>query len=103
MRVVNIITLLLVIVGGLNWGLVGLFDFDLVTAILGNGSAETATSSGAARVVYILVAVRALSDQPSSGAFYNRSDCSVPLRRRTRQITKAAEPQRRHVESAEFG
>ena len=60
MRVVNIITLLLVIIGGLNWGLVGLFDFDLVTAILGNGSAETATSSGAARVVYILVAASAL-------------------------------------------
>ena len=60
MRTLNIITLLLVIIGGLNWGLVGLFDFDLVTAILGNGSAETATSSGAARVVYILVAIAAL-------------------------------------------
>lgn len=60
MRIVNIITLLLVIVGGLNWGLVGLFDFDLVTAILGNGAAETATSSAAARVVYVLVAVSAL-------------------------------------------
>jgi len=60
MRVVNVITLLLVIIGGLNWGLVGLFDFDLVTAILGNGSAETATSSSVARVVYILVAVSAI-------------------------------------------
>ena len=60
MRAVNIITLVLVIVGGINWGLVGLFDFDLVTAILGNGSAETATSSGIARVVYILVAISAL-------------------------------------------
>ena len=60
MRAINIITLILVIIGGLNWGLVGLFDFDLVTAILGNGSAETATSSSAARIVYILVAVSAL-------------------------------------------
>ncbi|MFC0242385.1 DUF378 domain-containing protein [Rhodopseudomonas telluris] len=60
MRIVNIITLLLVIVGGINWGLVGLFDFDLVTAILGNGAAEMATSSAAARIVYILVAVSAL-------------------------------------------
>jgi hypothetical protein len=60
MRVLNIITLLLVIIGGINWGLVGLFDFDLVTAILGNGSAETATSSGAARVIYILVALSAI-------------------------------------------
>jgi len=60
MRFLNVITLLFVIIGGLNWGLVGLFDFDLVTAILGNGSAETATSSTAARAVYILVAASAL-------------------------------------------
>ncbi|WBU31911.1 DUF378 domain-containing protein [Rhodopseudomonas palustris] len=60
MRVINILTLLLIIVGGLNWGLVGLFDFDLVSALLGNGSAETATSSTAARIVYILVAISAV-------------------------------------------
>jgi uncharacterized protein len=60
MRVLNVITLLLVIVGGMNWGLVGLFDFDLVSAILGNGSAETATSSAAARVICVLVALSAL-------------------------------------------
>jgi uncharacterized membrane protein YuzA (DUF378 family) len=60
MRALNLITLVLVIVGGLNWGLVGLLDFDLVSALLGNGSAETATSSMAARAVYILVALSAL-------------------------------------------
>ncbi|QLH71157.1 DUF378 domain-containing protein [Rhodopseudomonas palustris] len=60
MRVINILTLLLIIVGGLNWGLVGLFDFDLVSALLGNGSAETATSSTSARIVYILVAIAAV-------------------------------------------
>ena len=60
MRVINILTLLLIIVGGLNWGLVGLFDVDLVSALLGNGSAETATSSTAARIVYILVAIAAV-------------------------------------------
>jgi uncharacterized membrane protein YuzA (DUF378 family) len=60
MRVIDIITLALVIVGGLNWGLVGAFDFDLVSAILGNGSNETATSSSASRIVYILVALSAL-------------------------------------------
>ena len=48
MRVLNIITFILLVVGGLNWGLVGLFDFDLVTALLGNGAAETATSSALA-------------------------------------------------------
>ena len=60
MRIINALTLLLIIIGGLNWGLVGLFDFDLVTAILGNGANETATSSAAARIVYILVALSAL-------------------------------------------
>jgi len=60
MRALNAITLALIIIGGINWGLVGLFDFDLVTAIFGNGSAETATSSAAARVVYVLVAAAAL-------------------------------------------
>ncbi|MFZ5739684.1 hypothetical protein BJ123_111103 [Rhodopseudomonas thermotolerans] len=60
MRIINALTLLLVIIGGLNWGLVGLFDFDLVTALLGNGAEETATSSAAARIVYILVAISAV-------------------------------------------
>jgi uncharacterized membrane protein YuzA (DUF378 family) len=32
------VTLLLVIVGGVNWGLVGLYSFDLVAAIFGAGS-----------------------------------------------------------------
>lgn len=43
----------LVIIGGLNWGLVGLFDFNLVDSIFGAGSA-------ASKVVYIIVGVAAL-------------------------------------------
>jgi hypothetical protein len=39
MKVINLLTLVLVIVGGLNWGLVGLLNFDLVAAIFGAGSA----------------------------------------------------------------
>lgn len=53
MPVVNIITLILVIVGGLNWGLVGLFDFNLVAALFG----EMSTLS---RIVYALVGASAL-------------------------------------------
>ena len=52
MKAVNLVTLLLVIVGGLNWGLVGLFSFDLVAAIFGAGSLL-------ARVVYVLVGASA--------------------------------------------
>ncbi|MBE7940209.1 MULTISPECIES: DUF378 domain-containing protein [Ramlibacter] len=44
---------ILLIVGGLNWGLVGLFDFDLVARLFGDGSMLS-------RVVYILVGVSAL-------------------------------------------
>ncbi|MBB3595864.1 hypothetical protein FHX08_006284 [Rhizobium sp. BK529] len=52
MKFINIFTLVLVIIGGLNWGLVGLFGFDLVAAIFGAGSAF-------ARIIYILVGLSA--------------------------------------------
>lgn len=52
MKALNILTITLVIIGGLNWGLVGLFDFDLVAAIFGAGSLLS-------RLVYILVALSA--------------------------------------------
>lgn len=43
------------VIGAVNWGLVGLFDWDLVRALLGN---ETATPSSAiSRAVYTLVGV----------------------------------------------
>lgn len=54
MRALNIITLLLIIVGGVNWLLVGLADFDLVAALFGG---QDATLS---RAVYILVGLSAL-------------------------------------------
>jgi uncharacterized protein len=44
---------ILLIVGGLNWGLVGLADFDLVATLFGEGS-------GLSRIVYILVGLAAL-------------------------------------------
>jgi uncharacterized membrane protein YuzA (DUF378 family) len=50
---VDLIALILVIVGGLNWGLVGLFNFDLVAAIFG-------ARSTLARIVYVLVGLSAL-------------------------------------------
>ena len=53
MSILNKITLLLLIVGGLNWGLVGLLNFDLVAAIFGEMSLLS-------RVVYGLVGLSAL-------------------------------------------
>lgn len=53
MKIVNIIALLLVIIGGLNWGLVGLFEFNLVDFLFGEGSILS-------RIIYILVGIGAL-------------------------------------------
>lgn len=53
MRLINTITLVLLIVGGLNWGLVGLFDFNLVSALFGE-------MSPLSRIVYALVGASAL-------------------------------------------
>jgi len=52
MRTLNIITMILVIIGALNWLLVGLFGFDLVAALFANGFG---TLSAVSRIVYILV------------------------------------------------
>ena len=50
MKVFNAIVLTLIIIGGINWGLIGLFDYNLVDAIFG-------TMSLASRTIYTLVGV----------------------------------------------
>lgn len=49
----------LVIVGGLNWLLVGIFDWDLVSAIFGGGGVPGA-GGVIATIIYILVGLAAL-------------------------------------------
>lgn len=53
MKALHIICFILVIVGALNWGLVGFFKFDLVAAIFGE-------MTSVARVVYALVGLAAV-------------------------------------------
>jgi uncharacterized membrane protein YuzA (DUF378 family) len=53
----DLTTLILVIIGALNWGLVGLFEFDLVAAITGTQFGDTNAIS---RIIYILVALSGL-------------------------------------------
>ena len=48
-----LIAMVLLIIGGLNWGLVGAFNFDLVAALFGR-------KSKLSRVVYMLVGLSAL-------------------------------------------
>lgn len=54
----NAVTLLLVVVGALNWLLVGAFEFDLVAAITGNDFGETNAFS---RIIYILVGLSGIA------------------------------------------
>lgn len=60
MSVLTIIALVLVIIGALNWGLVGLFRFDLVSAIFGGAGTSLLATSAASRIVFVLVAIAGL-------------------------------------------
>ena len=53
MKGLRAVILTLVIIGGINWGLIGLFDYNLVDAIFG-------TMSLISRVIYTLVGVAAI-------------------------------------------
>ena len=53
MNVLDWIAAVLVIIGGLNWGLVGLFDFDVIATIFG-------AMSIVSRIIYVVVGVGAL-------------------------------------------
>ncbi|AKG74676.1 DUF378 domain-containing protein [Salinicoccus halodurans] len=54
MKALDMIALALVIIGGLNWLLVGLFEFDLVASIFGGQDAILS------KIIYILVGLSAL-------------------------------------------
>jgi len=53
LNILDWVSIILVVVGGLNWGLVGLFSFDLVAAIFGELSVLS-------RIVYSLVGLAAI-------------------------------------------
>lgn len=53
MSIIDWIAMILVVIGGLNWGLVGAFKFDLVAKIFGDMSVV-------ARIVYDLVGLAAI-------------------------------------------
>ncbi len=53
MKVIDTIALVLIIIGAINWGLIGIFNFNLVDAIFG-------TMSVLSRIIYILVGISGL-------------------------------------------
>ena len=52
MKILDVIVAILLIIGGLNWGFVGLFNFNLVEGIFGHG--------GLTRIIYIIVGLSAV-------------------------------------------
>ncbi|ADZ20026.1 Conserved hypothetical protein [Clostridium acetobutylicum EA 2018] len=50
MKTLDIIALVFVIVGAINWGLIGFFSFDLVAALFG-------TMSSLTRIIYAIVGI----------------------------------------------
>ena len=52
-QLVDLIAVILLVIGGLNWGLIGLFGWDLIAAIFGDMSALT-------RIIYVLVGLSAV-------------------------------------------
>lgn len=63
MRGLHIAALILTIIGALNWGLIGLFNFNLVAAIFGDGTT-------ASRIVYVLVGLAGLTLAVTAAAMY---------------------------------
>ena len=57
MKALNIVTAILLIIGGLNWGLVAIAEFDLVATVFGLAFGDTNLAS---RIVYALVGLSAL-------------------------------------------
>ena len=57
MKALNALAVVLVIVGGLNWGLVALAEFDLVAWLVGEDFGQT---NAASRIVYGLVGLAAV-------------------------------------------
>jgi len=65
MKTIDIAAAILLVIGGLNWGLVGLFGFDLVAALLGS-------ASGASRAIYSLVGLAAIYQAATLPAIQRR-------------------------------
>lgn len=53
MKIIDKIALVLIIIGAINWGLIGLFEFDLVATLFGEMSVLS-------RIVYTLVGISGL-------------------------------------------
>lgn len=81
MKVLRRIALALIVIGAINWGLVGLFQYDLVGSIFGG------TTSGFARFIYTLVGI---SGVISLGMLFNPDTVDVPARKESQGMTNTS-------------
>ena len=68
MKILEIIALTLLIIGGLNWGLVGFFNFDLVTSVFGGALYWIA------RIIFALVGLAGLYSLTLYGRLDNHEE-----------------------------
>ena len=54
--IANAMAPILVSIGAINWGLIGLFKYNVIEEVLGDGGSAT-TSTPLAKIVYILIGV----------------------------------------------
>lgn len=73
MKKLDVVAAILLVIGGLNWGLVGLAQLDLVAALFGE-------LSPLSRVVYMLVGVSALYQAAQWRGIQRRWSDAVPSR-----------------------
>lgn len=76
MKTLDVVAVVLLVVGGLNWGLVGVAQFDLVAALFG-------TMTGMSRIVYALVGVAALYEAVQWRAMQRRWQATAHVNRGT--------------------
>lgn len=70
MKAIEVIVAVLLVVGGLNWGLWGLFEFDLVATLIGGNTAILS------KIVYTLVGIAAVYQAASLKAIQKRWNVS---------------------------
>ena len=69
MKIVDLASAIILALGGLNWGLIGFFDFNLVEALFG-------TMSMTSRIVYCLVGLSALYEILMYRSIQRRWECA---------------------------
>jgi len=80
MKGLNVLALVLVIVGALNWGLVALFEWDLVAEIFGEAFGTTNVAS---RIIYGLVGLAGVYLAVTLLPAILRSDAQLAFGKRT--------------------